>query len=106
MVINLGSPVGFEYVTGHVAAPRAPGTRVHVPTRGVKVPPAKPSEKVTVPVGVISTPPLESVTVAVQVVLPNDVNDVGTHETVVVVVRLAAVKANVFELVRWSVSPP
>jgi hypothetical protein len=106
MVIIREDPREFAYVTAQVAVPGAPATSVHVAPGNVKVPFGEPSVNVTVPVGVIKVPPLESVTVTVHLVLPNEVKDEGTQETVVVVALLATVNAKVFELVRWSVSPP
>ena len=64
------------------------------------------SEKVTVPVGVIVVPELESVTVAVQVVAVFTAGDAGEQTTTVELVRLAAVIVLKPELAEWSVSPP
>ena len=61
-------------------------------------PPAPPSLKETVPVGVVFVPVSLSVTVAVKVMVPDNPIEDGLGVTAVVVVRLFTVKADVPEL--------
>ena len=71
--------------------------------------PASPAalEKLTVPDGRIAVPAAsESDTVAVHVEAWLITTEPGTHVTVVVVARLAAVTVSPSLLVRWLVSPP
>jgi hypothetical protein len=81
-----------ENVTVHV-----PESVAHSPEAGVNVPdPAGEAVKVTVPpVGVISTPVEESVTVAVHVVLAVTWKLEEVHDTLMEEVRLVAVNGEI-----------
>lgn len=61
--------------------------------------------KLTVPVGVITVPEEESVTVAVHMVCSLRATEAGMQLTIVVVLRFPTVKLKVFELPLWFVSP-
>ena len=92
------------YSTEHDETPGVSvGASSHV--EGTKFPLALLLVQLTVPVGDVLMPPVVSLTVAVQVVVPPAANELGLQVTLVAVARFVTVTVNVSELVSCVTSP-